>query len=74
MAKRKPERPVPAMERLMPAIDARLSEFVDAYLLIAITTDGQPVVINREGNRIQALALRALVADHVMGRSDEQGS
>jgi hypothetical protein len=70
MARRKPDKQV-EMERLMPAIDSRLSEFVDAYLFIAITPDGETMVMRKQGSHVQSLALRAMIADYVMGRPDE---
>lgn len=68
MPKNKPS-PEPEMERLMPAIDSRLTEYVDAYVLIAISTDGRPIVMHKPGNPVQGLALRTLAVDYVMGRS-----
>ena len=68
MTANKPE-PDPEMERLMPAIDSRLGEYVDAYVLIAISTNGRPMVMHKPGTPAHALALRALVADYAMGRT-----
>lgn len=71
MARRKPDQQPMEMGKLMTAVDARLSEFVDSYVFIAITADGRPIEMRKEINPVQRLALRALVADHVMGRHDE---
>lgn len=56
------------MDRLIPALDSRLGEFVDAYVLIAVSTTGKPIVMHKPGSHVHALALRTLITDYAMGR------
>ena len=67
MIRKQPE-PEPEMERLIPALDSRLGEYVDAYVLVAISTSGKPIVMHKPGSQTEALALRTLITDYVMGR------